>query len=73
MKVLCTQIGARQYYEVPARLSLAGQLALLVTDFWNPLGCRNRVDQEPPGNRPAPEGGRTFPPRHSRRKGAGAP
>ena len=40
MKVLCTQIGARQYYEVPARLSLAGQLALLVTDFWNPLGCR---------------------------------
>jgi len=40
MKVLCTQIGSRQHYEVPLKLSLAGQLALLVTDFWNPLGQR---------------------------------
>jgi glycosyltransferase involved in cell wall biosynthesis len=40
MKVLCTQIGSRQHYEVPLKLSLAGQLALLVTDFWNPLGRR---------------------------------
>ena len=40
MKVLCTQIGSRQHYEVPLKLSLAGQLALLITDFWNPLGRR---------------------------------
>ena len=38
MNVLCSQIGARQHYEIPMKLHMAGHLALLVTDFWNPLG-----------------------------------
>ena len=38
MKVLCAQLGARQNYEIPWHFSKSGQLSLLATDFWNPLG-----------------------------------
>ena len=38
MNVLCTQIGSRQRYRIPASLHRSGTLAALLTDFWVPLG-----------------------------------
>jgi glycosyltransferase involved in cell wall biosynthesis len=33
-KWICCQIGAREHYIIPAELQSAGQLGLLITDFW---------------------------------------
>lgn len=33
-KWICCQIGAREHYVIPAELQTAGQLELMITDFW---------------------------------------